>query len=244
MRAYDDQGRPSPRSPPSRQRRTRLQLEPLSASPTVNHFPMPPPVDVGSRTSSPTLMGCNELRSASLPSLRSPGLASSSSVLRSPDAVLRQLSARMGKVRKTIDARGLFQKLVETRLATGEPYIVFSDTVNRMMPKHHRELGLKVSTSNLCAEITLPTGIDHLGNDRTAVCCLSSLNLEKWDEWSGDKQFIEDIMRFLDNVLQDYLDDYLGYAKEPDSTEAGNSGSDDFASEAVAPEPELVESPF
>ena len=111
-----------------------------------------------------------------------------------------------GSVRKTIDARSLFQKLVETRLATGEPYIVFSDTVNRMMPKHHRELGLKVSTSNLCAEITLPTGIDHLGNDRTAVCCLSSLNLEKWDEWNGDKQFIEDIMRFLDNVLQDYID--------------------------------------
>jgi ribonucleoside-diphosphate reductase alpha chain len=75
-----------------------------------------------------------------------------------------------------------------------------------MMPKHHRELGLKVSTSNLCSEITLPTGIDHLGNDRTAVCCLSSLNLEKWDEWSGDKQFIEDVMRFLDNVLQDYID--------------------------------------
>ncbi len=100
----------------------------------------------------------------------------------------------------------LFQKLVETRLATGEPYIVFSDTVNRMMPKHHRDLGLKVSTSNLCSEITLPTGIDHLGNDRTAVCCLSSLNLEKWDEWNGDKQFIEDVMRFLDNVLQDYID--------------------------------------
>ena len=116
------------------------------------------------------------------------------------------VSPRDGSVRKTVDARSLFQKLVETRLATGEPYIVFSDTVNRMMPKHHRELGLKVSTSNLCAEITLPTGIDHLGNDRTAVCCLSSLNLEKWDEWSGDKQFIEDIMRFLDNVLQDYID--------------------------------------
>ena len=116
------------------------------------------------------------------------------------------VSPRDGSVRKTIDARGLFQKLVETRLATGEPYIVFSDTVNRMMPKHHRELGLKVSTSNLCAEITLPTGIDHLGNDRTAVCCLSSLNLEKWDEWNGDKQFIEDVMRFLDNVLQDYID--------------------------------------
>jgi ribonucleotide reductase alpha subunit len=75
-----------------------------------------------------------------------------------------------------------------------------------MMPKHHRELGLKVSTSNLCSEITLPTGRDHLGNDRTAVCCLSSLNLETWDEWNGDKQFIEDVMRFLDNVLQDYID--------------------------------------
>lgn len=115
-------------------------------------------------------------------------------------------SPKDGSVRGEVDARSLFQKLVETRLATGEPYIVFSDTVNRMMPKHHRDLGLKVSTSNLCSEITLPTGVDHLGNDRTAVCCLSSLNLEKWEEWNGDKAFIEDVMRFLDNVLQDYID--------------------------------------
>lgn len=115
-------------------------------------------------------------------------------------------SPKDGSVRATVDARSLFQKLVETRLATGEPYIVFSDTVNRMMPKHHRELGLKVSTSNLCSEITLPTGVDHLGNDRTAVCCLSSLNLETWDQWNADKRFIEDVMRFLDNVLQDYID--------------------------------------
>ena len=115
-------------------------------------------------------------------------------------------SPKDGSVRGTVNARSLFQKLVEVRLATGEPYIVFSDTVNRMMPKHHRDLGLKVSTSNLCSEITLPTGIDHLGNDRTAVCCLSSLNLEKWEEWNGDKQFVEDVMRFLDNVLQDYID--------------------------------------
>jgi len=115
-------------------------------------------------------------------------------------------SPKDGSVRATVDARSLFQKLVETRLATGEPYIVFSDTVNRMMPKHHRELGLKVSTSNLCSEITLPTGRDHLGNDRTAVCCLSSLNLEKWDEWKDEKSFVEDVMRFLDNVLQDYID--------------------------------------
>ncbi|KQM86139.1 ribonucleotide-diphosphate reductase subunit alpha [Sphingomonas sp. Leaf23] len=115
-------------------------------------------------------------------------------------------SPKDGSVRTTVDARSLFQKLVETRLATGEPYIVFSDHVNNTMPKHHRDLGLKVSTSNLCSEITLPTGRDHLGNDRTAVCCLSSLNLETWDEWNGDKRFIEDVMRFLDNVLTDYIE--------------------------------------
>jgi len=115
-------------------------------------------------------------------------------------------SPKDGSVRGKVDARSLFQKLVEVRLATGEPYIVFSDTVNRMMPKHHRDLGLKVSTSNLCSEITLPTGRDHLGNDRTAVCCLSSLNLETWEEWKGEKRFVEDVLRFLDNVLQDYID--------------------------------------
>jgi ribonucleoside-diphosphate reductase alpha chain len=115
-------------------------------------------------------------------------------------------SPKDGSIRGTLDARSLFQKLVETRLATGEPYIIFSDTVNRSMPKHHRELGLKVSTSNLCAEITLPTGFDHLGNDRTAVCCLSSLNLETWDQWSGEKLFVEDVMRMLDNVLTDFIE--------------------------------------
>ncbi len=115
-------------------------------------------------------------------------------------------SPKDGSERARVDARSLFQKLVETRLATGEPYIVFSDHVNSTMPKHHRDLGLKVSTSNLCSEITLPTGKDHLGNDRTAVCCLSSLNLETWDEWNGDKRFIEDVMRFLDNVLSDYIE--------------------------------------
>ncbi len=114
-------------------------------------------------------------------------------------------SPKDGSVRGKVDARSLFQKLVETRLATGEPYIIFIDAVNKSMPKHHRDLGLKVSTSNLCSEITLPTGKDHLGVDRTAVCCLSSLNLETWDEWSKDKTFIEDVMRFLDNVLSDYI---------------------------------------
>ncbi len=115
------------------------------------------------------------------------------------------VSPKTGEKRGEVDARALFQKLVETRLATGEPYIIFADTVNAAMPKHHRDLGLKCSTSNLCSEITLPTGIDHHGKQRTAVCCLSSLSLETWDEWSGDKMFIEDIMRFLDNVLSDYI---------------------------------------
>src|ERR687884_1259578 len=114
-------------------------------------------------------------------------------------------SPKDGSERAKVDARSLFQKLVETRLATGEPYIIFIDAVNKAMPKHHRDLGLKVSTSNLCSEITLPTGKDHNGVDRTAVCCLSSLNLETWDQWNGDKQFIEDVMRFLDNVLSDYI---------------------------------------
>jgi len=114
-------------------------------------------------------------------------------------------SPKDGSERGKVDARSLFQKLVETRLATGEPYIIFIDAVNNAMPKHHRDLGLKVSTSNLCSEITLPTGRDHLGADRTAVCCLSSLNLETWDEWNKEKQFIEDVMRFLDNVLTDYI---------------------------------------
>jgi len=115
-------------------------------------------------------------------------------------------SPKDGSKRGEVDARSLFQKLVETRLATGEPYIVFADTVNRAMPKHQRDVGLKVSTSNLCSEITLPTGRDQYDQPRTAVCCLSSLNLETWDEWKDEKGFVEDVMRFLDNVLQDYID--------------------------------------
>src|SRR5205809_2069774 len=115
-------------------------------------------------------------------------------------------SPRDGTERGKVDARALFQKLVETRLATGEPYIIFIDQVNRSMPKHQRDVGLKVTTSNLCSEITLPTGTDQNGQERTAVCCLSSLNLETWDQWKDQKGFIEDVMRFLDNVLQDYID--------------------------------------
>jgi ribonucleoside-diphosphate reductase alpha chain len=78
--------------------------------------------------------------------------------------------------------------------------------VNRHIPEHHKKLGLKVKTSNLCSEITLPTGIDHLGKERTAVCCLSSVNLEYYQEWQNDSNFIPDVMSFLDNVLQDFID--------------------------------------
>lgn len=103
-------------------------------------------------------------------------------------------------------ARDLWVKILIARLETGEPYMLFSDNVNKSIPESYKRLGLKVKTSNLCSEITLATGIDHLGNDRTAVCCLSSLNLENFDEWKDHPMFIEDTMRMLDNVLQDFID--------------------------------------
>ncbi|MEO1242729.1 MAG: ribonucleoside-diphosphate reductase subunit alpha [Pseudomonadota bacterium] len=115
-------------------------------------------------------------------------------------------SPKTNEVLRTINARKLWQKILEIRLQTGEPYLVFSDTVNRQMAAHQRKLGLKVSTSNLCSEIMLHTGLDHKGEDRTAVCCLSSINAEKYFEWKDEPQFVEDVMRFLDNVLQDFID--------------------------------------
>jgi len=108
-------------------------------------------------------------------------------------------------VRK-LSARSLWIRLLTARIEVGEPYLIFSDAVNKAIPEHHKLAGLNVKTSNLCSEITLPTGMDHRGEERTAVCCLSSLNLEKFDEWKDDKYFIEDAMRFLDNVLQDFID--------------------------------------
>ena len=110
-----------------------------------------------------------------------------------------------GTVQSTIKARNLWIRLLTARVETGEPYIVYIDTVNRMIPQHHKLAGLTVKTSNLCSEITLPTGIDKYGKDRTAVCCLSSLNLENYDEWKDEPGFIEDIMRMLDNVLSDFI---------------------------------------
>ena len=105
------------------------------------------------------------------------------------------------KIVRTISARELWQKILETRVATGEPYVSFIDTINDALPETQKKLGLEVHHSNLCTEITLPTS-----DNRTAVCCLSSVNLEKYDEWKNDTLFIPDLIRFLDNVLQYFID--------------------------------------
>jgi ribonucleoside-diphosphate reductase alpha chain len=105
------------------------------------------------------------------------------------------------EIRDQIPARELWQRILEMRMLTGEPYIHFIDTSNRMMPESQKKLGLKIRQSNLCSEIILPTD-----KDRTAVCCLSSVNLEYYDEWKNDKQFLRDVAEMLDNVLQQFID--------------------------------------
>ena len=110
-----------------------------------------------------------------------------------------------------INARSLWIRLLTARIETGEPYLLFIDNVNRSIPEHHKLAGLEVKMSNLCSEITLPTGLDKDGQQRTAVCCLSSLNLEKFLEWENHPTLIEDCLRFLDNILDDFI------ARAPDS---------------------------
>jgi len=105
------------------------------------------------------------------------------------------------KTIRTVSARDLWLKILENRVATGEPYMCFIDHINDALPETQKALGLKVRHSNLCTEITLPTA-----EDRTAVCCLSSVNLETYDEWKNDKLFISDIVRFLDNVLTSFIE--------------------------------------
>jgi len=115
------------------------------------------------------------------------------------------------EIRETVSARHLWQQILELRMHTGEPYIHFIDTSNRELPKWLKDKGLKVHQSNLCSEIILPTN-----EQRTAVCCLSSLNLETYDEWKNDKQFLKDVAEMLDNVLQYFIDnapDTIGRAK-------------------------------
>jgi ribonucleoside-diphosphate reductase alpha chain len=116
------------------------------------------------------------------------------------------VSPKDGALVKKISARNLWIRILTARIETGEPYIIYSDHVNNARPEHHKLAGLEVKTSNLCSEITLATGTDQHGQERTAVCCLSSLNLETWAEWKDHPLFIADVMRFLDNVLQSFID--------------------------------------
>ena len=105
------------------------------------------------------------------------------------------------EVREVVSAKDLWQRILEMRMHTGEPYIHFIDTSNRMMPEFQKKLGLSIKQSNLCSEIILPTD-----KDRTAVCCLSSLNLEYYDDWKNDRLFLRDVAEMLDNVLQYFID--------------------------------------
>lgn len=132
-----------------------------------------------------------------------------------PDAFMRAVendeewgltSPKDGSIIRRISARALWIRILTARIETGEPYMLFIDHVNRAIPEHHKLAGLNVKMSNLCCEITLPTGIDRFGEQRTAVCCLSSLNLEYFLEWQDHPTFITDCLRFLDNVLQDFIE--------------------------------------
>lgn len=104
-----------------------------------------------------------------------------------------------GKVYDTVSARGVWEDILDTRALTGEPFLMKIDLANRRMPESQKKLGLRINGSNLCTEITLPT--DEL---RTFVCCLSSLNLERYDEWK-DTRIVEDLIRFLDNVIEFFI---------------------------------------
>ena len=122
------------------------------------------------------------------------------------DEMWELTSPKDNHIVKTVSARSLWIRILTARIETGEPYLIFGDAVNNARPEHQKLAGLEVKLSNLCTEITLPTGMDHHGKERTAVCCLSSLNLENWFEWHTHPTFIEDVMRFLDNVLQTFID--------------------------------------
>jgi ribonucleoside-diphosphate reductase alpha chain len=121
------------------------------------------------------------------------------------DEEWKLVSPKDQKMVRMVRARDLWIRILTARIETGEPYIVYGDHVNRNLPEQQKLAGLTVKTSNLCSEITLPTGIDHHGKDRTAVCCLSSLNLETFLDWQDEEMLIPDVMRFLDNVMQDFI---------------------------------------
>ena len=116
----------------------------------------------------------------------------------------RLIDPKTNEAVKTINARDLWWQIINARAETGEPYMVNIDRCNESLPKQQKDLGLKIRQSNLCSEITLPTD-----EERTAVCCLSSVNLEYFDEWSKDDNFIQDLITMLDNVIQHYIDNAI-----------------------------------
>lgn len=107
---------------------------------------------------------------------------------------------KSGEIRETVSAKHLWQQILELRMHTGEPYIHYIDTSNNMLPQFLKDKGLKIHQSNLCSEIILPTN-----EERTAVCCLSSLNLEYYDDWKNDSLFLKDVAEMLDNVLEFFI---------------------------------------
>lgn len=140
-------------------------------------------------------------------------------------------------VTRVESVKDIFEKILETRLQTGEPYLHFIDTSNKHLPKPQRDLGMTVKQSNLCAEIIETTGTDYLGVNRTAICCLASVNISKYDEWKDNTQFIEDITEFLDNVIEkfianaskiDGLEDVVHAAKMERSIGIGAMGFHDY----------------
>jgi len=116
----------------------------------------------------------------------------------------RLIDPKTNEPTKVISARELWMRLLEARAETGEPYLINIDTCNEALPKQQKELGLKINQSNLCSEITLPTN-----EERTAVCCLSSVNLEYYDKWKNNPEFIDDLITMLDNVLEHFISDII-----------------------------------
>ena len=113
----------------------------------------------------------------------------------------RLIDPKTNEAVKTINARDLWFQIINARAETGEPYMVNIDTCNNALPKQQKDLGLQIRQSNLCSEITLPTN-----EERTAVCCLSSVNLEHFDKWSKDENFISDLITMLDNIIEHYIE--------------------------------------
>ncbi len=107
---------------------------------------------------------------------------------------------------REVDARALWTRIIASRMEHGEPHIVYVDNVNRRLPEYQKKAGLSVKMASLCSGVVLPTGEDQYGRERTAVCCLCSVNLEHYEQWSVASGFMEDLMRFLDNLLQDFID--------------------------------------